>query len=104
MKEMSEEKSKELDELIEAVKFNYNIRENNFILEAFVPEEELDLYRSRITHLTLPRRFGMYKTQTKNVKAKEESFEAEEPETTIDKDYMETNKDHRIRPIFPVDD
>ena len=59
MKEIPDKKTREL---IEALKFNHNIQDDSFTIDVFVPEEELDLYRSRITHLTLPRRFGMYKT------------------------------------------
>jgi hypothetical protein len=50
-----------MEYLFEAVKYNHDLP-NNFIT-IVNPLEEIDLYNQRLTKMSLPGRFGMYKSK-----------------------------------------
>jgi hypothetical protein len=66
------------------------------------PEYEIENYQTGMTQLTLPHRFGLYKTPTKDV-PKTTEIELENPEDNfIDStsSRMTKNPNHKVRGIF----
>lgn len=98
---MTEEERKDLDELnllIKAVRYNHN--KGNKPFNAIVnPDVEIELYQSRIARLSLPHRFGMYKSLPNN--ARPMDIELEEPGKMPDStSHGNQNPNHRKRGIF----
>ena len=89
--------------LVKAVKFNHDYGSS---MKCIVnPEKELEAYDQRITQLTLPNRFGMYREQVRNVPTTTPT-KVEQP---ADKDISEldsssssilANEGHKLRGIF----
>ena len=89
-------------ELDEAIRFNHNIPTGSYSLKVN-PEEELEKYRLGMARLTLPHRFGMYRKQAKNT-PKVTSVDMEVPSENPPAEPTTANPDHKVRPIFPLDD
>ena len=92
----------ELKELSKAVKFNHNISGNGSFSLSVYSEEELERYKVGMTQLTLPQRFGMYKTPTKDV-PKTTKIELEEPKNNFvdsTSSILAKNPNHKVRGIF----
>ena len=63
-------------------------------------DQELREYSLKISRLSLPHRFGMYKSLKNNAKI-DDSVELETPKTQIDSTYSYlANPNHKIRSIF----
>lgn len=99
----NDEKSEELTELksiAKAVRVNHEKGDSD-IKCILNPERELEMYNMGITRLTLPHRFGMFKTPTKDV-PKFTDVQLEDPpfhpESTSSR--LAGNPDHKVRPIF----
>lgn len=60
MTELEKAEFDKLKEVFTAIKFNHNIEGK--VSGSYNVDEELEKYRTRITQMTLPNRFGMYKT------------------------------------------
>ena len=58
--------------LAKAVRFNHD-KSGKFKVMV-TPDKEIEKYESRITQLTLPARFGMYKPQVKDVPEDVDSY------------------------------
>ena len=80
---MTDEEKQELEELqnlAKAVRFNHDILDVQKVDMKIDPSWELENHALKITQLTLPHRFGMYKAASRNVKIKTKT-ELEEPST-----------------------
>lgn len=92
-----------LSTLLKAVRFNHD-KEGD--LRAIVSlDKEIEKYESRITQLTLPARFGMYKPQVKDVPVKDvDSYTLDDDDDGEQADsrssYMDKHPDHRRRKMF----
>lgn len=90
----------ELTDLANAVRFNHN--KDDFDLKCILnPDRELKKYSTGITQLTLPHRFGLYKTPTKDV-PKTTEIELEDPPFFPDStsSRLARNPNHKVRSIF----
>ena len=100
---LTESQSRQLASLVKAVKFNHGIGSGKYIIRVN-PSEEIRKYKERIAQLTLPNRFGMYKGLTNRAKY-DPNIVLEEPKTQLDStSYEKPDQDHKVRPIFPLDD
>lgn len=98
MNTIQEERAKAIKYHIDAIKFNAK-KSGNFKVICNM-NNQLEKYESRIAKLSLPHRFGMYKSLKNNAKV-DDSVELETPKTQIDSTYSSlTNPNHKIRSIF----
>ena len=77
VKKMSHSQIRQLKSLVKAIKSNRGIEDGKFKVTVN-PIKEMEQYKERITQLTLPHRFGMYKTPTRGV-PKTTEIELEDP-------------------------
>ena len=93
----------DMDTLVRAVRTNHDITDE--IAKLWVDDKfEIETYKNRIAHLTLPYRFGMYK-RLKNRAEYNPDIVLEDPEPQLDSTSSENiDKNHKVRPIFPLDD
>ena len=96
IKPLSPSKERQLLSLMKAVKSNHDIQGSNFRL-IVTPTKEIEEYKQRITQMSLPKRFGMYKT-SKTYQPKTKT-EVEIPEPNPDSEYTPP-EGHKTRPIF----
>ena len=92
---------KRLKLLAKAIRFNHD-KSGSFKVMVD-PDHEIDLYKQRITQLTLPARFGMYKTP-RNFPEKT-PVDVEDPisqSSSSSSNIPDSSKDssHKTRPIF----
>jgi hypothetical protein len=88
-----------LIELQKAIQFNHD--KNGTFKVMVNPDKELDKYHNRITQLTLPNRFGMYREQIKNVKPKTPTNVETPKNKEIDSSSsILNNPNHKARSIF----
>lgn len=91
---------RKLNELKKSIRFNHDI--GNEKCKVIVnPDKERKNYGTGATQLTLPHRFGMYKTPMKDV-PKITKTELEDPMSKIGdmSSILERNPDHKVRGIF----
>lgn len=97
--EREKDRLKKMSDLVKAVRFNHD---KSGKLRAVVNQEkEIEKYMLAITQLSLPHRFGMYKTLKNN--AKKKKIKLKVPKTDIP-DEHQSDPNHKVRPIFPLDD
>jgi hypothetical protein len=85
--------------LAKAIRFNHNkTGKLNVMVD---PDYEIEKYQIGMTQLTLPHRFGMYKTPTKDVPKRTE-VELEDPPFNVSEalSILERNPNHKVRGIF----
>ena len=96
---IQEERAKAVKHHIDIINFNAQ-KSGNFKVICNM-DNQLEKYESRIVRLSLPHRFGMYKTQMDMPKTTEVELDTpcEEPmeDSTIER---EDGKTHRVRGIF----
>lgn len=84
---------------MKAVKFNHNISDGTkFKIKVKNIQAEIEEYSHRVAKLSLPNRFGMYKTPAKAKAEKIEDLELEEPSTEEHEVIPDPN--HKKRGIF----
>lgn len=86
--------------LEKSIRFNHD-KDDKFVVMVD-PDYEIENYQTGMTQLTLPHRFGMYKTPTKDV-PKTTEIELEEPKDSfIDStsSRLAKNPNHKVRGIF----
>lgn len=91
---------RKLNELKKSIRFNHDI--GNEKCKVIVnPDNERKHYGTGAAQLTLPHRFGLYKTPTKNV-PKKTKIELEDPTFNIGgkPSILERNPNHKVRSIF----
>ena len=94
-----QQKLEETKKLVKAIKFNHDIPDGRtFRIKVKDVEKELDEYEHRAAKLSLPHRFGMYKTPAKAKAEKIEDLELEEPSTEEHEVIPDPN--HKKRGIF----
>ena len=84
-------------QLTRAVRFNHKIPNVKFKLFSGDAESELEKYSYKATQLTLPHRFGLAKTPTKDV-PKTTPIELDDPPFNPSPRQMDSN--HKVRGIF----
>lgn len=90
--------------LTRAVRFNHKISDIKCKLFLDNVDEELEAYSYKTSKLTLPQRFGLHKTPTKDV-PKTTEIELEDPLDNLDSTtHGNSNPNHKVRPIFPIGD
>ena len=100
-----EERKKEIDrlrKLPKAIKFNHNKDSVGSFKAKVNTDKEIEHYEMGPTQLTLPQRFGLYRTPTKDV-PKTTEIELEDPsEHFIDStsSRLAKNPNHKVRGIF----
>ena len=85
--------------LAKAIRFNHNkTGKLNVMVD---PDYEIENYKNGMTQLTLPHRFGLYKTPTKDV-PKTTEIELEDPPFNMDStsSILANNPNHKVRNIF----
>ena len=87
--------------LTRAVRFNHKISDIKYKLFLDNVDGELEAYSCKTSKLTLPHRFGMYKTPIKDV-PKTIEIELEDPPFNVSEalSIMERNPNHKVRGIF----
>lgn len=96
---LSSSQSRQLSSLIKAVKFNHNIGKGRYVIRV-KPSEEIKNYKERITKLSLPNRFGMYRPLSKEKVPFKTKVDIEEPtEQQLDSTYV-PDPNHKRRGIF----
>lgn len=88
--------------LTRAVRFNHKISEIKSKVSIDSVEQELNDYSYKTSKLTLPQRFGMYKTPTKDV-PKTTEIELEDPKNNFIESassILARNPNHKKRSIF----
>ena len=73
-----DEELEEIQTLATAIRYNHDIGDFQSIDMAINPEWEMENYNLKITQLTLPHRFGMYREQMRGVPIKT-PVEVEDP-------------------------
>ena len=102
MTDLESQKMKQMFDLAKAIRFNHD-KSGSFKVMVD-PDHEIDLYKQRITQLTLPARFGMYKTP-RNFPEKT-PVDVEDPtsqsSSSSSSNLPDSSKDssHKTRPIF----
>ena len=87
--------------LARALKHNHSMESESFAMSNVFPFKEIMRYLNpieNVTQLTLPHRFGMYKTPTKGFN-KTTEVELEDPPFNLDSTYS-TLANHKVRDIF----
>ena len=92
-----EQETKEIETLFSAMRFNHNKENSNSVKCLVNPDKEIKHYGLGPTQLTLPHRFGMYKTPTKDAK-KTTQLDVEVPE--FEPTERNANPNHKVRNIF----
>ena len=90
---MTDEEKNELEELenlANAVRFNHDILDVENVDMRIDPYWELETHSTKITQLTLPHRFGMYKAVSKGASIKTKT-DLEEPATEVQDDDSDDN-------------
>lgn len=89
------------EQLTRAVRFNHKLSDVTCKIDIVSVEQELEQYSCKASQLTLPARFGMYKTPTKDV-PKTTEIELEDPPFSPDStsSRLAKNPNHKIRSIF----
>lgn len=97
----NEDDMKKLFELPKAIRFNHNLSASGKLKAIANSNKELDNYEVGITQLTLPQRFGLYKTPTKGV-PKTTKVDLENPPSFPDSasSQLAENPNHKVRSIF----
>ena len=93
---------KRLKLLAKSIRFNHDKGEGGSFNAIVNPDKEIEHYEMGATQLTLPQRFGMYKTPTKDV-PKFTDIKLEDPSSTLDStssSILEKNPNHKVRGIF----
>jgi len=90
----------ELKSIAKAVRVNHEKGDSD-IKCILNPDKELEVYNTGITQLTLPHRFGLYKTPTKNI-SKFTALELDDPPFLPDStsSRLARNPNHKVRGIF----
>lgn len=100
VKKLSPSQKRQLNSLVRAVKSNNNIEGGKFKVTV-KPKDEMAKYKERTAKLSLPARFGLYKTPTKDV-PKFTDIELEDPPFLPDStsSRFARNPNHKVRSIF----
>ena len=80
------------------MRFNHRISDAKRKVSIYSVDQELNDYACKTSKLTLPHRFGMYKTPTKGFN-KTTEVELEDPPFNLDSTYSDL-ADHKVRGIF----
>lgn len=99
-KPLTSSQSRQITSLIKAVKTNHGIGKGRYVIRV-KPSEEIKKYKERITQLSLPHRFGMYKSLKKGMN-KRTDIELEIPTIQDNTDGPGGNNkpNHKRRCIF----
>ena len=85
----------QMEYLFEAVKYNHDLPDN--FITIVNPLEEIDLYNQRLTKMSLPGRFGMYKSKKEDA---EEKLDIDPEDPPFNPSPRQVDPSHKVRGIF----
>ncbi len=92
---MSQSQLEQLKYLFEAVQYNYDLPDNFIVVVN--PLEEIEIYNQRLTKMSLPGRFGMYKSTKKDA---EEKLDIDPEDPPFNPNPRKVDPNHKVRDIF----
>jgi hypothetical protein len=104
VKKLTDSQKRQLNTLVRAIRFNRGLDESTDFKVSVVPNLEVSQYRLGMTQLTLPQRFGLYKTPTKGVPTTT-MVELDNPsnelldESSVS-EFVKNHPNHKVRGIF----
>ena len=98
-----QQRIEETNKLVKALRYNYKTLSErpSFRMKVKHPDKELERYEQRVAKLSLPQRFGMYKTKVQQAEdAPKEKLETPPTEAANEEKIAEKNPNHKVRSIF----
>lgn len=102
MKDNQKELVQNIKKIIGSVRFNFD-RRIGMMKIVCNKDNQIEKYEHRITQLTLPHRFGMYKNLKNAKKVKPIELETPTIQDNTDGPGGNHNPNHKRRSIFPID-